>query len=226
MPACRPPGGRSAPRSAGRCPRAAGDRHRRPRPGRGAEAHQQSTGRYGPASLPARLGVERYTLVNDFGAVAHAVAQLGEEHFSHLCGPDRPLARGRRDQHRRPRHRPRSRPTAPPRRPTIMSSRPRAVISASRRSTRSRSGSSPGSATRYGRVSAERVASGPGLANLYEALAAIEGATSRFARREGAVGRRPWPARTASPPPRSTSSAGRSAPSPATSRWPRARGRW
>jgi glucokinase len=29
--------------------------------------------------------------------------------------------------------------------------------------------------TRYGRVSVERIASGPGLANLYEALAAIEG---------------------------------------------------
>ena len=44
-----------------------------------------------PASLPHTLGAERYTVVNDFGAVAHAVAQLPEEHFTHLCGPERAL---------------------------------------------------------------------------------------------------------------------------------------
>ena len=44
-----------------------------------------------PARIADELGVERYSLVNDFGAVAHAVAQLGDEHFSHLCGPERPL---------------------------------------------------------------------------------------------------------------------------------------
>jgi glucokinase len=41
-----------------------------------------------PALIRERLGVERYTIVNDFGAVAHAVATLGEEHFRHICGPD------------------------------------------------------------------------------------------------------------------------------------------
>ena len=44
-----------------------------------------------PAYLPHTLGAERYTVVNDFGAVAHAVAQLSNEHFTHLCGPERSL---------------------------------------------------------------------------------------------------------------------------------------
>ena len=44
-----------------------------------------------PALLPRQLKVGRFKLVNDFGAVAHAVAQLGDEHFSPLCGGTRPL---------------------------------------------------------------------------------------------------------------------------------------
>lgn len=44
-----------------------------------------------PALIKDRLEVDRYTIVNDFGAVAHAVATLGPEHFEHLCGPDQPL---------------------------------------------------------------------------------------------------------------------------------------
>jgi glucokinase len=44
-----------------------------------------------PALIKERLNVDAYTLVNDFGAVGHAVAQAGEEHFIHLCGPDQPL---------------------------------------------------------------------------------------------------------------------------------------
>ena len=46
-----------------------------------------------PARLREELGVERAALVNDFGAVAHAVAQLDEPYFRHLCGPDIPLPR-------------------------------------------------------------------------------------------------------------------------------------
>ena len=41
-----------------------------------------------PALMHEKLGVERYRIVNDFGAVAHAVGQLGSEHFAHLCGPE------------------------------------------------------------------------------------------------------------------------------------------
>lgn len=44
-----------------------------------------------PALIKERLGVDRYTIVNDFGAVAHAVATLGNQDFRHLCGPDQPL---------------------------------------------------------------------------------------------------------------------------------------
>ena len=44
-----------------------------------------------PDLMKERLGVERRTIVNDFGAVGHAVATLGVEHFQHICGPDRPL---------------------------------------------------------------------------------------------------------------------------------------
>ncbi|WP_068094181.1 glucokinase [Novosphingobium rosa] len=44
-----------------------------------------------PAQLHDRLGVDKVTLVNDFGAVAHAVAHAGPEYFIHLSGPDVPL---------------------------------------------------------------------------------------------------------------------------------------
>ena len=38
-----------------------------------------------------RLKVKRSLLLNDFAAVAHAVAKLDATDFSDLCGPDRPL---------------------------------------------------------------------------------------------------------------------------------------
>jgi glucokinase len=44
-----------------------------------------------PGLLRTSLGMEQYTIVNDFGAVAHAVATLGPEHFQHVCGPETPL---------------------------------------------------------------------------------------------------------------------------------------
>lgn len=44
-----------------------------------------------PATLARDLGVGRVTLINDFGAVGHAVAQCGPEHFRHIAGPDAPL---------------------------------------------------------------------------------------------------------------------------------------
>lgn len=42
-------------------------------------------------SIAKELGVEQVVVVNDFGAVAHAVANLGNDSFRHLCGPDEPL---------------------------------------------------------------------------------------------------------------------------------------
>ena len=44
-----------------------------------------------PALMKERLGVDRFTVVNDFGAVAHAVGSLPDDQFGHLFGPDRPL---------------------------------------------------------------------------------------------------------------------------------------
>jgi glucokinase len=47
----------------------------------------------GPAALKERLGLRRLTVINDFGAVAHAVAVLDAGAFIHQCGPDIPLPR-------------------------------------------------------------------------------------------------------------------------------------
>ena len=44
-----------------------------------------------PYVMKERLGVEQFIIVNDFGAVGHAVATLGDEHFRRLCGPDHAL---------------------------------------------------------------------------------------------------------------------------------------
>lgn len=44
-----------------------------------------------PALIEERLGATRHVVVNDFAAVAHAVAQADEAHFLHVCGPDQPL---------------------------------------------------------------------------------------------------------------------------------------
>ena len=44
-----------------------------------------------PALIGEKLGVDRYVLINDFAAVGHAAAQAGPEHFIHLTGPDEPL---------------------------------------------------------------------------------------------------------------------------------------
>ena len=44
-----------------------------------------------PALIHPKLGVDSHVLVNDFGAVAHAIAQFGPEDFDHLCGPEGPM---------------------------------------------------------------------------------------------------------------------------------------
>ncbi len=46
-----------------------------------------------PATLADELGVEKLRIVNDFGAVGHAAAQLSPEDFIHVAGPRRPLPR-------------------------------------------------------------------------------------------------------------------------------------
>lgn len=44
-----------------------------------------------PALVEEKLDVDRFTIVNDFEAVAHAVARAPDEQFVHLTGPDGPL---------------------------------------------------------------------------------------------------------------------------------------
>ena len=46
-----------------------------------------------PALMEEKLGVTQYRIVNDFGAIGHAVTELGDEHFFHLAGPDTALPR-------------------------------------------------------------------------------------------------------------------------------------
>lgn len=127
-----------------------------------------------PALIDERLGLDGHVLVNDFGAVGHAVAQLGDAHFQHLCGPDAPL----------------------PATGVISIVGPGTGLGVAhvlRRDGRYFVSETEGGhidfapldaiedailarlRTRYRRVSAERIVSGPGLPEIYAALAAIEG---------------------------------------------------
>ena len=127
-----------------------------------------------PGALRQELGVEAVTLVNDFGAVGHAVSALRPEHFSHLAGPDQDL----------------------PANGVITVIGPGTGLGVAhvlRQGGQAHVIECEGGhidfapldaledailarlRQRYTRVSAERIVSGPGLLNLYETLAAIEG---------------------------------------------------
>ena len=127
-----------------------------------------------PALINERLDVGRYTIVNDFGAVAHAVATLPQEEFRHVCGPEEPLPEAgvisivgpgtglgvaallRRNGHYDVIETEGGHIDFAP-----LDSLEDRVLGQLRKSFR--------------RVSVERIASGRGLWNLYEALGAIEG---------------------------------------------------
>jgi glucokinase len=127
-----------------------------------------------PATLDAALGLDAHVLVNDFGAMAHAVMQVGEAYLAHLCGPDRPL----------------------PQDGVVTVIGPGTglgVAHALRRDGRYFVMEGEGGhldyapldavedrilvelRARFRRVSTERIASGPGLANIHSVLAAMEG---------------------------------------------------
>lgn len=127
-----------------------------------------------PAMIGKMLGLDHVTLINDFDAVGHAVVSLGAEDLSYLCGPDVPL----------------------PEHGVISIVGPGSglgVAQVLRRDGRKQviecEGGHIGFAPvdeiedmilarlrkRYRSVSVERVASGTGLSNIYEGLAAIEG---------------------------------------------------
>ena len=40
-----------------------------------------------PALMQEKLGVSDCKIVNDFGAIAYAVARFGDDHYEHVCGP-------------------------------------------------------------------------------------------------------------------------------------------
>jgi glucokinase len=128
-----------------------------------------------PALVREKLGVERFTIVNDFEAVAHAVARAPEEQFVHLTGPKGSLpATGRL---------------------TVLG--PGTGLGVAHL-YREANGSYRVSATegghvdfapldqiddailarlrrRHTRVSVERVVSGPAISDIYQTLAALEG---------------------------------------------------
>ncbi len=133
-----------------------------------------------PAQIAHQLGVDRVTLVNDFGAVGYAVLHAGADDFLHLAGPDVAL------------------PTAG----TISVIGPGTGLGVAHvwRDGRplGKRGASHVQSTegghldyapldpiedailarlrqRHRRVSLERVVSGPGLVAIYETLAALEG---------------------------------------------------
>lgn len=127
-----------------------------------------------PALIQEKLKVDRWVLVNDFGAVGHAVAQAPADQFRHICGPESAL----------------------PAQGTISIVGPGTglgVAHVSRRPegyfvTETEGGHidfAPHDAIedailrrlrkRYRRVSVERICAGPGLNDIYEALAGLEG---------------------------------------------------
>ena len=127
-----------------------------------------------PALIREKLGVDAYVLVNDFGAVGHAVAHCGPEHFAHVCGPDTAIDAARVVSIVGP--------------GTGLGVGLVVRTAAGPEVVETEGGHIDFAALdrledailahlrlRYRRVSAERIASGPGLANLYAALAAVEG---------------------------------------------------
>jgi glucokinase len=127
-----------------------------------------------PVQIREQLGITQLRIVNDFGAIAFAVGALAAEHYQHLCGPHRPL------------------PDAGV--TTIVGpGTGLGVAQLLREGGRSHIIETEGGHVdfapldsvedqilaylrrSFGRVSVERLVSGPGLVNIYNALAAIEG---------------------------------------------------
>jgi glucokinase len=121
-----------------------------------------------------KLNVDSFVIVNDFGAVGHAVAQAGAAHFHHLTGPEQDFASDG----------------------TLSIIGPGTGLGVAhlwRKGAAYHVQATEGGhidfapldaiedavlarlRNRYRRVSVERVVSGPGLIDLYETLAAIEG---------------------------------------------------
>ncbi|GBR71030.1 glucokinase [Gluconobacter kanchanaburiensis] len=127
-----------------------------------------------PSQLASRLHLDNFILVNDFGAVAHAVAQVDSSCMKHLCGPDIDLPTEgaitiigpgtglgaacllRRNERYFVMETEGGHLDYPP-----LDELEDKILSALR--------------LRFRRVSAERIVSGPGLTNLYEVIAEMQG---------------------------------------------------
>jgi len=127
-----------------------------------------------PALIGERLGMEKIMLINDFAAVAHAIAAVGENDFVHVAGPVAPVSQARTIS-------------------VVGAGTGLGVALLMRDGANTRVVPTEGGhmdfapldsledmvlnqlRARYRRVSVERIVSGPGLANIYAALAAIEG---------------------------------------------------
>ncbi len=125
-----------------------------------------------PAALAQELNLERFILINDFVAIGHAIGAVDDRHLRHVCGPDRPL----------------------PASGAVSIVGPGTGLGVAyllRQEGRSLVVGTEGGhidfapvdaledrilsllRERYLRVSAERIVSGPGLTNIYEAMARI-----------------------------------------------------
>jgi glucokinase len=127
-----------------------------------------------PALLPEQLQVDACTLVNDFEAVGHAVAQASAADFVTLCGPEQPLG---------------TRGTISVLGPGTGLGVAQVLRLADDYHVQATEGGHIDFAPldtiedailarlrrRHRRVSVERVVSGPGLVEIYETLAIIEG---------------------------------------------------
>ena len=132
-----------------------------------------------PAALKQEMGLEALTFVNDFGAVGHALSQLQPHDYRHLAGPETDL----------------------PANGVITVLGPGTGLGVAhvlRRNGKAYVMESEGGhagfapqdefedallmrlRARYGRVSAERVVSGPAILDIYAALACLENTPSRY----------------------------------------------
>ncbi len=126
-----------------------------------------------PAMVADRLGLDRVTLSNDFAAVAHAVAAAKPDGFAHVVGPTRPLADARLISVIGPGTGLGVAMLLPGTPPRVVATEGGHIDYAPLDSVEDRLLAQL--RTQFRRVSVERIVSGPGLAAIHGALAAIEG---------------------------------------------------
>ena len=139
------------------------------------------------AAFKQELGLEAITVLNDFGAVAHAVARAPADQLVHVCGPDQPL----------------------PERGTVSVIGPGTGLGVAHFHRQGASyhvqategghiGFAPqdeiddavlaGLRAKYGRVATERVNAGPGIVPIYHALGGAEALDDRTLWQRGLSG--------------------------------------